>query len=138
MLDRMTAVPPTVTRRLILASASSARLGVLRTAGFAPEVIVSGEPEDSVDNLPAAEVARRLAERKATAVVARLTAAGVGVGAGALVLGCDSVLDVAGDVRGKPPSPEVAAAWCRGYRGAVGTLHTGHALIDVPTGRSAV
>ena len=126
-----------MTRRLILASASTARLGLLRTAGFAPEVMVSGEPEDGVDGLPAAEVARRLAERKATAVVARLTAAGVGVGADALVLGCDSVLDVAGEIRGKPPSAEVAAAWCRGYRGAVGTLYTGHALIDVATGRAA-
>jgi septum formation protein len=50
-----------VTRRLVLASASPARLGVLRGAGFAPEVVVSGVDEDDVSG-PPAEVALVLAE----------------------------------------------------------------------------
>jgi septum formation protein len=132
-------VPPT----LVLASASTARLGVLRAAGFAPVVVVSGEPEDGVDGLPAPEVARTLAERKADAVARRLEGAADAGGAeapgpGSLVLGCDSVLAVGGEIRGKPGSPAQAAAWARGYRGATGTLVTGHAVVEVGSGRRAV
>jgi septum formation protein len=54
------------------------------------------------------------------------------------VLGCDSVLDVGGEIRGKPASPEQAAAWCRGYRGATGTLWSGLAVLDLRAGRRAV
>ena len=123
-----------MTRRdLVLASASPARLGLLRAAGFSPEVQVSGEPEDGVDGLGAVEVSATLARRKAGAVAARLAARG-----GALVLGCDSVLDIDGQVRGKPSSPAEATAWWQGYRGRTGTLVTGHALVEVgPGGRWA-
>jgi septum formation protein len=120
-------------RDLVLASASPARLGLLRAAGFSPEVQVSGEPEDGMDGLGAAEVSRALAVRKAGAVAARLGADR----AGALVVGCDSVLDVDGEVRGKPGSPAEAVAWWRGYRGRNGTLVTGHALVEVGSGRRA-
>lgn len=117
----------------MLASASPARLGLLRAAGFSPEVQVSGEPEDGMDGLGAAEVSRALAVRKAGAVAARLGADR----AGALVVGCDSILDVDGEVRGKPGSPAEAVTWWRGYRGRTGTLVTGHALVEVGSGRRA-
>ncbi|HET6951415.1 MAG TPA: Maf family protein [Acidimicrobiales bacterium] len=150
-------------RRLVLASASPARLALLRAAGLAPEVVVSGEDEDGVAGLPATEAARRLALRKAVAVAGRLAdgaTAGVRVGAagsgaasrtggpdrgatgdgdgdGALVLGCDSLLLFAGELRGKPASAGEATAWWRSYRRASGTLVTGHALVEVGTGRQA-
>jgi septum formation protein len=120
-------------RDLVLASASPARLGLLRAAGFSPDVQVSGEPEDGVDGLGAAELSRTLAVRKADAVAARLADR-----AGTLVLGCDSVLDIDGEVRGKPRSPAEATAWWRGYRGRTGTLVTGHALVEAGAGRQAV
>jgi septum formation protein len=119
-------------RDLVLASASPARLGLLRAAGFSPEVQVSGEPEDGVDGLGAAELSRTLAVRKAKAVAARLADR-----EGTLVLGCDSVLDIDGEVRGKPGSPAEAVAWWRGYRGRTGTLVTGHAVVEVASGRRA-
>ncbi len=119
-------------RDLVLASASPARLGLLRAAGFSPEVQVSGEPEDGVDGLGAAELSRTLAVRKAKAVAARLVER-----EGTLVLGCDSVLDIDGAVRGKPGSPAEAVAWWRGYRGRTGTLVTGHAVVEVGSGRRA-
>ena len=119
-------------RDLVLASASPARLGLLRAAGFSPEVQVSGEPEDGVDGLGAAELSRTLAVRKAKAVAARLADR-----EGTLVLGCDSVLDIDGEVRGKPGSPAEAIAWWRGYRGRTGTLVTGHAVVEVASGRRA-
>ena len=117
----------------MLASASPARLGLLRAAGFSPEVQVSGEPEDAGDGLGAAELSRTLAVRKAGAVAARLADR-----AGTLVLGCDSGLDIDGEVRGKPRSPAEATTWWRGYRGRTGTLVTGHALVEAGAGRQAV
>lgn len=130
-------------RSLVLASASPARLGLLRAAGFVPEVMVSGVHEDGVHGLDAGEAAALLARRKAAAVVDRLAAHAaspadaVGTLDRPLVLGCDSVLAVAGEIRGKPASAAEATAWWRGYRGATGTLVTGHALIDATTGDEA-
>ncbi|MEO0409232.1 MAG: Maf family protein, partial [Cyanobacteria bacterium P01_A01_bin.135] len=48
-----------------------------------------------------------------------------------IVLGCDSVLVVAGEVCGKPETPEVAIARWQQMRGRQGTLLTGHALLAV-------
>jgi septum formation protein len=119
-------------RDLVLASASPARLGLLQAAGFSPEVQVSGEAEDAVDGLGALDMSRTLAVRKATAVARRLADR-----EGILVLGCDSVLDIDGEVRGKPRSPAEATAWWRGYRGRTGCLVSGHAVVEVGSGRRA-
>ena len=128
-------------RTLVLASASPARLGLLRTAGITPQVVVSGEEEDGVDHLDARATACTLARRKADAVAARLAGSEPSDAAasddGPLVLGCDSVLAVDGEVRGKPGSAAEAASWWQGYRGRSGTLVTGHALVDLATGRRA-
>jgi septum formation protein len=120
-----------VPRRLVLASASPARLGVLRAAGFAPEVIVSDVPEDDVSG-PSADVARTLAERKAGVVVERL-----GPDADALVIGGDSVLDVDGETRGKPRSVDQARAWWASVSGRTAVLHSGLCVIDTATGARA-
>jgi septum formation protein len=47
-----------------------------------------------------------------------------------LVLGCDSVLSLDGQIYGKPDSPEEAIARWQNMRGTIGELYTGHALID--------
>jgi septum formation protein len=119
-----------VPRRLVLASASSARLGVLRAAGFAPEVIVSDAAEDDVTG-PTHEVALVLAERKAKVVADRLAHAD------AVVIGCDSVLDVDGATRGKPASAAEARAWWASVAGRTATLHSGHCVIDTASGKQA-
>ena len=116
----------------MLASASPARLALLRAAGFAPRAVVSGVAEDGVGHLPADEAARVLAERKAGAVADRLAD---DERAAALVVGCDSLLAFDGEVRGKPASADQALDWWRGYRGRTGTLVSGHAVIDVSSGR---
>jgi septum formation protein len=119
-----------VTRRLVLASASPARLGVLRAAGFAPEVVVSGVDEDDVSG-PPADVALVLAERKARAVAQQL-----GV-TDALVVGCDSVLDVDGTTRGKPADTDEARRWWASVAGRTAVLHSGHCVIDTVSGAQA-
>jgi septum formation protein len=113
--------------RLILASASPARLRLLRSAGFDPAVIVSGVDESGVDG-PARDVVRILAERKATAVAAQAEAAD------ALVLGCDSLLELDGEICGKPATAADAVARWNKMRGTDGTLLTGHCVIDTRSG----
>ena len=117
---------------LVLASASPARLATLRSAGVEPTVIVSGVDESVLDGLPPAELALALAELKCAAVAGRDD-----VPADALVLGCDSVLELDGQALGKPESPEVAVERWRAMRGRSGVLQTGHCLQDKVTGRVA-
>ena len=47
-----------------------------------------------------------------------------------VVLGCDSVLELDGEVHGKPGDDAEAIARWRRMRGRTGTLHTGHWLVD--------
>jgi septum formation protein len=112
---------------LVLASGSAGRLRVLRGAGIDPEVVVSGVDETTEDGLDAAAAVAVLAERKADAVAR--------VRPGALVLGCDSMLDLDHAALGKPASARQAADLWRRLSGRRGTLFTGHCLIDGGRGR---
>ncbi|MFF4156423.1 Maf family protein [Streptomyces sp. NPDC001678] len=122
---------PTPSRRLVLASQSPARLGLLRQAGLAPEVIVSGVDEDALDAPTPGELALVLAEAKAAAVAERPEASGT------LVVGCDSVLELDGQALGKPADAEEATARWKSMRGRAGVLRTGHCVVDTATGRRA-
>jgi septum formation protein len=119
--------------RLILASASPARLKTLQHAGLDPEVKVSGVDESSVEVTAPADYTLKLAQMKAVAVAANEPRA--------LVIGCDSVLELDGEILGKPSSEEEAVARWQQMRGRHGVLHTGHCVIDthreVWLGRSA-
>jgi septum formation protein len=112
--------------RLILASASPARLRVLRQAGFDPEVVISGVSEQ-IGEIGTARAVVVLAERKGTAVAEQCP--------DSLVLSCDSMLDLDGSALGKPASPEEATVIWQRLSGHHGVLHTGHCLIDTRTDR---
>lgn len=116
-------------RRVVLASASPARLGLLRDAGLVPEVVVSGVDEEALTAPDPGTLALVLAEAKADAVAARPESAG------ALVIGCDSVLELDGEALGKPADEEEATARWKSMRGRAGVLRTGHCVIDTASGR---
>ena len=116
--------------RLVLGSASPARLATLRSAGVEPVVRVSDVDEDAEVRRAGVgdpeDVVLLLARAKAERVAARDDLPG-----DAIVLGCDSVLDLDGEALGKPGTPQVATERWRRMRGRSGTLVTGHWLVDV-------
>ncbi|MPR00314.1 septum formation inhibitor Maf [Modestobacter sp. I12A-02628] len=117
-------------RRLVLASASPARLNLLRQAGLAPEVVVSGVDEQAVTAPRVAELVALLASAKASAVARRET--------DALVIGCDSLLEFRGRPYGKPTDAADARLRWQRMAGHSGTLHTGQALFEVKDGAITV
>jgi septum formation protein len=111
---------------LVLASASPARLATLRSAGIEPRVAVSAVDEPAVlraaGAVPPAQAVLLLAQAKARDVAPGHP--------GTLVLGCDSMLELDGEVLGKPADAAEAADRWRAMRGRSGRLHTGHWLVD--------
>jgi len=114
---------------IVLASASPARLAVLRGAGLDPEVVVSGVDESTFTAATPAELAGLLAQAKAAAVASGR--------ADGLVIGCDSLLDLDGRALGKPASAAEAGARWREMSGRTATLVTGHCVINAATGQRA-
>lgn len=122
--------------RVVLASASKGRLGVLRQAGIDPQVIVSDVDEDAAlaaldPDLPPEAVVAKLANAKALSVAAELPDELL---ADCVVIGCDSMLFLDGTLRGKPGSPEAARAQWKSMAGSAGHLLTGHALLRITGG----
>jgi septum formation protein len=114
----------------VLASASPARLATLRAAGLDPVCLVSGVDEDGVAAPDAATLVATLARLKAEAVFAVAD-----LPERVVVVGCDSVLDLAGEVHGKPADVDQARARWRALRGNSGVLRTGHHVIARLDGR---
>lgn len=118
--------------RVVLASTSPARLTLLRAGGIDPETIPPMVDEDEVAAVGkaqgvvknTADMVGLLARAKAEAVLDRPETAG------AVVIGCDSSLEFAGESLGKPHQPEVAVARWRAMRGKSGKLFSGHWVID--------
>jgi septum formation protein len=121
--------------RLVLASASPARLSVLRAAGLDPTVSVSDVDEDAllaaVPDATAAEKVTTLAGAKATTVARRLDGPDA---LDSIVIGCDSMLHIDGELVGKPKDVDTARARWRSMAGRSGELVTGHAVLRVVDG----
>ncbi|WP_410569151.1 Maf family protein [Amycolatopsis sp. cmx-4-61] len=120
--------------QFVLASQSPARLAVLRSAGLDPAVFVSGVDEDAVaasltDPAPS-ELVAALAAAKAEAVLDQVAAAHPD----AVVVACDSMLNIGGRMVGKPGDPDVARARWAAMAGTSGELLTGHAVVRLDGG----
>jgi septum formation protein len=120
--------------RVVLASASPARLAVLRSAGLDPVVEVADVDEDgllaAIPDASAADKVVHLAGAKATTVARRLAPAHPD----ALVIGCDSMLLFNGELVGKPGSVDAARERWRKMAGGTGELYTGHSVLRLADG----
>jgi len=114
----------------ILASASPARKRLLQTVGIEPVVLQSNFDESQVQLRDPVSLVETLALHKAETVAAQFSRA--------LVLGCDSVLMVGGEIQGKPANPQEAIARWQQMRGTVGEIYTGHALLDLSGNQTIV
>ncbi|BBX97948.1 nucleoside triphosphate pyrophosphatase [Mycobacterium lacus] len=117
--------------RLVLGSASAGRLRVLRQAGVDPLVMVAGIDEDAVG----AELSSQIAPGDVVCALARAKAEDVAtavhpaVAADCVVVGCDSMLYLDGQLYGKPQSVADARQQWQSMAGRAGQLYTGHCVI---------
>ena len=117
--------------RVVLGSASTGRLKVLRQAGIDPLVVVSGVDEDRLiadlgPNASPGDVVCALAQAKAEQVAGELDST---VAADCVVIGCDSMLYLDGRLCGKPESIAAARQLWQSMAGRSGQLYTGHCVI---------
>ncbi len=124
----------------VLASQSPARLATLRSAGIEPRVIVSHVDEDAIldrmrgatGTLEPAPTVLELARAKCESVVDLLgDDPAILQGRPAVVVGCDSMLEIDGAIVGKPHTASVAVERWRTMRGRSAVLHTGHWMVQV-------
>ena len=120
--------------RVVLASASPARLAVLRAAGLDPLVEAADLDEEgllaAIPHASPAEKVTHLAAAKATTVARRIGDAHPE----AVVLGCDSMLHIGGELVGKPGDPDTVRRRWKAMEGGPGELLTGHAVLRLADG----
>jgi nucleoside triphosphate pyrophosphatase len=120
--------------RVVLASASPARRSVLCAAGVDPLVEVADVDEEALlaamPHASPAEKVTHLAAAKATSVARRIGEAHPD----AVLIGCDSMLHVGGELVGKPGDPDSARRRWKAMAGGTGELVTGHAVLRLADG----
>ena len=113
---------------LILASGSSIRTQLLRQANVAHDISVARIDEEMIkaalmaDSAPPRDIADTLAEMKARKISDK--------NPGALVLGCDQVLDHRGSILSKPKTPEDAIAQLTALRGDRHSLLSAAVIVE--------
>lgn len=117
-----------MSRPLILASTSAIRLQLLQNAGLEVTATAARVDEDSLrcaleaEGASPRDVADALADMKAARIATR--------NPGALVLGCDQVLDFKGDIFTKPDAPDAARQQLFALRGQTHSLLSAAVLYD--------
>lgn len=108
--------------RFIVASASPRRKEILKNAGYNFEVIVSKADESLVSDITPEQAVSQLAKRKALSVAEN--------NKGAVVLGCDTVVALDGEILGKPESREQAMQMLKQLSGRTHIVYTGVCITD--------
>lgn len=106
---------------LILASQSPRRREILTGMGFRYQTEVCTEPEQIPDGLSVPETVMHLAEQKA--------AFALRMHPGACVIGADTIVELNGEIIGKPTSPEDAVRTLMRMQGRQHTVYTGLAVL---------
>ena len=113
---------------VILASASPARLMLLRSQNIQPIVIASEinekEIEEKFKNSPTSDVVKELSNAKANYVLNNNVSLNNGI-----LIAADSMLEFESQSLGKPITAENAINRWKQMRGKSGILHTGHTVI---------
>ena len=106
---------------LILASQSPRRHDIMRYMGLAFHTEVCTEPEKIPDGLSIPQTVMHLAEQKASYAL-RLHP-------DACVIGADTIVELDGEILGKPSSPEEAVCTLKRMQGRAHTVYTGIAVL---------
>jgi septum formation protein len=117
-------------RPFVLASASPARHRLLQTVGIKPIVQPSEFDESQIHINEPDQLVQTLAQRKAETVAPQFESG--------LIMGCDSVLSLNGEIYGKPADAAEAIARWQIMQGNFGDLYTGHVLIDLDKNHTLV
>jgi septum formation protein len=116
------------TPQIVLASTSEYRRGLLARLGLPFEVASPHVDETALPNEAPPDTARRLAEAKARAVVARFPQA--------IIIGSDQVAVLGQVTLGKPGDHANAVRQLRAMRGKEVVFHTALCLCDAASGRA--
>lgn len=105
--------------KLILASASPRRSEILRAAGFHFDTVAADVDENLGESRPG-RLVTELSIKKAYAVAKRYP--------DAAVIGADTIVNVSGEILGKPRDEEDAARMLKQLSGRIHTVYTGVAI----------
>ena len=125
-----------MTRKVLLASASTSRYRLLVDGGIKPFVQVSAVDEEAIEkslgDISVAKLVEELAIAKGRAVTSDII---VTEERNLIVIAADSMLEFEGKAYGKPGTPEKAKERWQAMRGKSGYLHSGHWICDLATGQ---
>lgn len=115
-------------RKLVLASTSPYRRELLERLGLPFEAAAPDFDEQIDQGITPAELVRDLALGKALSLAADFPAA--------VIIGSDQVFVAAGEIIGKPGTPEKAFEQLQRMSGASHTFYTGLAVVDTVSGKN--
>lgn len=117
-------------RKIILASTSPRRRGLLQQIGLEFEIIPSKYEEDMTLKLPPHKLAMTLARGKALDVAQRVSKG--------IVIGADTFIVLDNKILGKPKNKEDAKRMLRKSSGKTQNVYSGVAMIDAKTKKELV
>ncbi len=116
--------------KIVLASGSTGRRGVLENIGLAFTVVTSDIDEASVERSSTPELVQALAQAKARAVAAQQEAA--------LVIGSDNLVVIADARLGKPEGQQGATQMLKRLGGSWHSIFNGMTVINTVTNKEAI
>ncbi|MFA6636396.1 MAG: nucleoside triphosphate pyrophosphatase [Candidatus Omnitrophota bacterium] len=114
-------------KRIVLASASKRRSGILTDCGIPHEIIISEYPEEHPEGANIRDIVENNAARKAESVAARVE--------NAIVIGADTLVSHEDEVIGKPSGEDRAKELLRRFSGGRIEVYTGICVIDTISGK---